>query len=185
MWLLQSIFELLFIFFGFMYFKQITTLTLYSFRQGIIIYKYREPFSGEIPKELIKQEIRYNDIIFKFNSSNQGIFRTHPNMSYVRDFRRSYFPSVLGEINLTDNGVAEITLRTPLSLILIWLVILTALVVSNIESVFSINSVGAIVKGVFVMLIIGVIVYIFFDFEKTDLRNGIKILSEHAKNNTL
>jgi len=185
MWL-QYVFGLAICYLGFMYLKQITTWTLPSFRQGIIAHKFQEPFSGKISKELINREIVFKNIIFRFISPHTGLFKAHPPLTLFKNRIRNYFPSLLGEVELSPNGVAHITLRIPLSTILIALTVFTALVISNIEGIFTLSSfLRGVSKGIFVMMIFGVFAVIGFLREKEHLQEGFMMLKESANSGTL
>jgi len=183
---LLDVFVLVIFCFGFMYFIQITTWTLPSFRQGIIVHKYREPFSGKIPKELMNREIALNNIIFKFISQNTGLFKAHPPLSFFKNTAKSYFPSILGEIDLNHKGVAQITLRIPLSTILIYVALCIALVISNIEGTFTINSfIPGVLKGGFLTIIFSIFFAFGFFREKEHLHEGVMMLKESVNDGTL
>jgi hypothetical protein len=186
MWI-ENIVGAIILFLGFMYFQQITTWTPYSFRLGLVIRRYKKPIPGKIPKELIKKEIICNNILFKFNSPTKGFFRAFPKPHGLFSGRRkSYLPSMLGEININRSGIAEVSVRIPLSLILIIASLFLILVGSNIEGVFTLNAVMAsVVKSFLVMAIFGVLFFINSDFEKMDLEGGIKDLVERINNDTL
>lgn len=185
MWL-QYIFGLAICYLGFRYLKQITTWTLPSFRQGIVVHKYTESFSGKIPTELMNREIVFKNIIFRFISPNSGLFKAHPPLTLFKNRIRNYFPSLLGEVELSDTGMAQITLRIPLPIILISLAFFTALVISNIEGTFTINSfLLRVLKGGLVMMIFGILFIFGFLIEKEHLHEGFMLLKESAKTGTL
>jgi len=109
MWI-ENITGGLILFLGFMYFQQITTWTPYSFRLGLVIRKYKIPFSGKVSKEFIKKEITCNNIVFKFSSPTRGLFRAYPKLGgFLKSRRKSYLPSMLGEVNINHTGLAEIS----------------------------------------------------------------------------
>lgn len=172
---------------GFMYLQQITTWSPDSFRLGLVIRKYKESFNSKIPKELIKKEIVCNNILFKFTSSTKGFFRVYPKpRGLFQSRRKSYLPSVLGEINIHSNGIAEISWRIPLSLILIGTSIFLILVGSNLDSVYTLAAIlTSVAKSLLVIAIFGVLSFIYFGFEKWDLEDGIKELNEKINSDTL
>ena len=172
---------------GFMYLQQITTWSPDSFRLGLVIRKYKESFNSKIPKELIKKEIVCNNILFKFTSSTKGFFRVYPKpRGLFQSRRKSYLPSILGEINIHSNGIAEISWRIPLSLILIGTSIFLILVGSNLEGVYTLTAIlTSVAKSLLVITIFGVLSFIYFGFEKWDLEDGIKELNEKINSDTL
>ena len=168
------------------YVRQITTWNLPSFRQGIVVLKYKESFSDKIPEVVMNQEIVCKNIIFKFNTPYTGLFRAHPRIAFLKNRRTSYFPSLLGEIKLNHNGIAQITLRVPWSITLMLLTLFVALVISSIEGVLTINStLVGITKSATVMSIFGIVVILGFIMEKGDLQDGVIMLRERAKSNSL
>jgi hypothetical protein len=172
---------------GFMYLQQITTWSPDSFRLGLVIRKYKESFNSKIPKELIKKEITCNNVLFKFHTSAKGLFRVYPKpRGILQSRRKSYLPSILGEINIHSNGIAEISWRIPLSLMLIGISIFLVLVGSNLEGVYTLGVIlTSIVKSLFVIAIFGVLSFIYFGYEKWDLEDGIKELNEKINSDTL
>ena len=180
MWL-QYIFYLAVGCLGLMYLIQITKWTLPSFRQGIIVRRYQQSFSGKIPKKLLNKEILCENVIFKFDTPSTGLFRTRPRSSL---FRTGYFPSLLGEINLTNKGIAQITLRISFSKTLILLALYFAIFnfIFNTERVFPINST---LNRVGILLLVGFFSILGFTMEKDDLLEGINIFIERAKSNSL
>jgi hypothetical protein len=184
MWF-EIIFGLAICYLGFMYLRQITTWTLPSFQQGLVVRKYQEPFPGHIPNELLKQEIVCKNIIFKFDTPRTGLFRAYPRFAFFKNRRTSYFPSLLGEIEFTSKGIAFITLRFPLSIVLILLVLFVALIISNAEGIFTINSViGSITKVVLVLFLFAVFSILGFVMEKDDLHDAVIMLKEYANSNS-
>jgi len=176
------------IFFGLViyYFRQITTYTQSSFRQGIVILKYKEPFSDKIPEEVMNQEIICKNIIFRFNTPYTGLFRAYPRGSMLKNRRTYYLPSLLGEIKLSRKGIAQITLRIPLSITLMLLTLLVASVISSTQLGFTINSVLVSVTEVAIaMLIFGIFAIIGYVMEKGDLHDGVIMLRERAKSNSI
>ncbi len=185
MWI-ENIFGLTICIIGFMYLKQITTWTLPSFRQGIVVYKYSESFIGNIPKELTNREIAFNNIIFKFISPKTGLFKAHPPMSFFKDVIRNYFPSLLGEIELSGKGIAQVTLRIPLPTILISLTLFIGWALSNIEGPFKLDSFFLrFPDGAFVTIILIAIFIFNFLREKKHLHEGFIMLKESANAGTL
>ncbi|HSG43908.1 MAG TPA: hypothetical protein VLA72_12205 [Anaerolineales bacterium] len=123
----------------------------------------------------MNQEINCKNIIFIFISPHTSLFRAHPKGGVFRNRRTNYFPSLLGEIKLDHQGKAQITLRVPLSLLLMLFTIFAALVTSN--------SVG-IKEVVFAILLFGIFAFLSFFMEKSDLQNGVILLRERANTNT-
>ena len=176
-----------FIFFGLAvyYLRQITAWTLPSFRRGIVVYRFQNPFSGKIPNELIGREIICKYIIFKFISPSQGLFRSHPRF-LPRSGKTPGFPLLLGEIELDRNDVAQATLRIPLASILIGLTLFLALIISNIGATPTINSVFVgIARDMVALLFLGFFFLIGYFAEKADLQEGVIILKERATDGTL
>jgi hypothetical protein len=150
------------------------------------VYKHSEPFPGKIPQELMNREIVFKNIIFKFLSPNTALFKAHPPLTFFKNWSRNYFPSLLGEVELSRKGTAQLTLRIPLSTILLALVIFTALVVSSIEGTFTINSLLlAVSKAALVMLIFGIFSIFGFLIEKEHLLEGFTTLKENVNAGTL
>jgi hypothetical protein len=180
----ENIVGTIFFFLGLMYLLQITTWTQYSFRLGLVIRKYKESTSNKLPKELIKKEIICRNILFKFSSPTKGLFRAFPKPYSF--FRLKRFPSILGEINIRSNGVAEISWRIPLSLILIYLLVFLILVGSNLDTSYSLSAILiSIIKSSIVMLTFGFLPFIYLGYEKWDLEDGIKELNDKINSDTL
>jgi hypothetical protein len=178
MWLVNII-GVTILFLGFMYFQQITIWTQYSFRLGLVIRKYKVSITSKIPKEIVKKEIVCNNILFKFNSPTKGLFRAFPKPhGLFKSKRKSYYPSMLGEININHSEIAEVSIRIPLSVILIsasfFLILFTlTAIIASVE------------KSFFVIAIFGALFFINYDFEKMDLEDGIKKLVERINSATL
>ena len=186
MWL-ENVVGAIILLLGFMYFQQITTWSPNSFRMGLVIRRYKKSFSIKIPKDLIKKEIICNNVLFKFYAPTKGLFRVYPKpRGILQSRRKSYLPSILGEINIHSNGVAEISWRIPLSLILICLLIFLILVGSNLGESYSINALlPSLVKSLIIVAIFGVLSFLLFGYEKWDLEDGIKELNEKINSVTL
>jgi len=186
MFFFLSLVFFLFLVFAIYYLRQITTWTLPSFRQGIVIVKYKESFPSNIPEDILNQEILCQNIMFKFNTPNIGLFRVHPKFALFKRSSYAYFPSLLGEIRLNHKGMAQIALRIPLFTILMSVTLLLVLVITNTEGVITINSIFASLSELaLVMLVVGIIVSLHFIMEISDLKYGVMSLSKRAKTNSL
>jgi hypothetical protein len=165
------------------YLRQIITWTLPSFRQGIVVHKYIEPFPRKIPKDLINREIDCDNIPFIFISQNKGIFRANQlqkTFILLKNRRKTYFPSLLGEVELDHKGTAQVTLRIPLPMVLISVALFIVMTISNMKGVLTINSlILGILESGFVMIVLGIFSTIGFFMEKDDLHDGIIILKEY------
>ena len=186
MWL-ENIVGLAILILGILYLQQISTWSPDSFRLGLVIRKYKESFDSKIPKEFIKKEIVCNNILFKFTSSTKGFFRAYPKFrGFFKSGRKSYFPSVLGEINIHSNGIAEISWRIPLPLIIFGISIFLILVGSNLEGIYTLAAIlTSLAKSLLIIAIFGFFPLIQFGFEKWDLEDGIKELNEKINSDTL
>ena len=156
------------------YLIQITTWTLPSFRRGVIVHKYQATFPSRIPDELTDREIALKNIIFKFISPNIGLFKAHPPNSLFKNRARNHLPWLLGEVQLSRESIAQITLRIPLSIILILLALFITLIyffgVPNgfgLAILFTVFSAMDLVR------------------EKENLLEGFMMLQESAKTGTL
>jgi hypothetical protein len=149
------------------------------------VYKYLEQFPAEIPKEFINTEIACSNVTFKFISPNTGLFRAFPQPRPFFSFkshRKNYFPYLLGEIEINRKGVAQITLRIPLSIILTSLALFITVVTSNIDEKFTTNSAFfGILDGVAIMIFISVFSIIGFFMEKDDLHDGLIMLKKRTE----
>ena len=152
---------------GIMYLRQITSWSPRSFRLGLVIRTYTVSFFRKIPEEIIKTEIVCTHIHFKFNSPTKGLFRAYPkSRGILGHSRKTYLPTILGEINIRSNGVAEINWRIPLSLMLIGFLIFLILVGSNLDGGYSLYAIlSSIAKSLFVTTIF-VLSFIILGYEK-------------------
>jgi hypothetical protein len=152
---------------AFYYLIQITTWTVPSFRRGVVVQRYTVSFPSTIPEELTNREIAFKNIIFRFISTGTGLFKAHPPNTLFKNRARNHFPWLLGEVQLDRKGFAQITLRIPLSKILILLAFFITLIY-----LFGVPN-GSGLTMLF-------IVFSIMDFvrEKENLREGFMTLKE-------
>ena len=156
------------------YLVQITTWTLPSFRWGVVVYKYSVSFSSTIPKELINRETVSKNIIFRFISPSTGLFKAHPPNFLFKQRARNHLPWLLGEVHLGHKGVAQITLRIPLSKILISLAFFITLIYFF-----------GVLNGFGLAILFTVFSAMDFVREKENLLEGVMMLNESANTATL
>ena len=161
---------LLFIGLAFYYLVQITTWTVSSFRRGVVVHQYTVSFPGTIPKEHTNREIVFKNIIFRFISPGTGLFKAHPPNSLFKYRARNHFPWLLGEVQSSRKGIAQITLRIPLSRILMSLAFFITLVYFF-----------GVANGLVAVILFTVFSIMDFIREKENLIEGFLMLKENAK----
>jgi len=113
---------------------QITNWEINSFRWGIIILEFSEPFSNKIPEQLTNKIIEHKGITFKFISQKLGLFQAKIQRRSLESDHISGsggFP-LLGEIILSKAGVAKIVLRIPFYIVFLYICALIAVFGLNI-----------------------------------------------------
>src|SRR5690349_9018264 len=109
---------------------QTSSWKIASFRWGVVVLKFSEPFPIKIPNSCIGEIIEYKGIIFKFVSQKLGLFQAKVmgrNISPSHDSLISGIFPIMGEIILDEAGNANMSLRIPYSTILMLICILIAL----------------------------------------------------------
>jgi len=147
---------------------QVTTWTLPYFRQGIVVFKYSGPFLNRVPEKFVNRKIELGGVTFMFVSRTNGFFRCR-----WRPKRRSTPRLLLGEVVLTDEGVARIVVRISFSAILILIAICIGFINLAIQGTYSVNS-----------LILGVLlinIFCLFDIlaEKDILLFGLEMMKKY------
>jgi hypothetical protein len=158
------------IFIGLLFYSLVeaTTWTLLSFRRGIAVIDYFEPFMDKVPEEIVNRQIELDSISFLFVSQTNGLFRTQPKMSN----RRPGF-SLLGELELKENGEARVIVRVPSSSVLILITIFIGFIILGVQEPSSIYGI------VFLGILTGVFLLLFFLIEKDSLLFGLKKIKKY------
>lgn len=171
---------------------QMTTWTLSSFRFGIVVISFSTSFSNGATKKLINRMVETKGIMFKFVTQDVGLFRNslmplYNSFAPLRNGRIG-FP-LLGEIKLTEKGVAQIKIRIPFSSILVMIALFVGLVEFATQGIYTIDSIAqGFAKASVLMAILGVFGLFGFLIEKDIILHRIeemkKYLEQQNRNST-
>jgi hypothetical protein len=154
---------------------QYTTWTRRSFRRGLTIFRLSEPFPKEVHADTLNKIFETRTMMFEFLEADAGLLKTKPVSRHAANslIGAIQLPKLLGEIQLSNSGVGNVTIRVPLSYLLLRGTIVLILAYYEIQGIYSIWALTGM------LLIGGILTFYELSIDKSRLFNGIGEIRTH------